>query len=114
MIRRPPRSTLFPYTTLFRSPLEREARDVDAPGRRRVVHRLVVGHGLVVEGRRAGRQGVAQQVLAHDDQGQAGRAPGLLRAAAEPGPCRSEEHTAAIQSQSKLALRLLPGKKKSS
>src|SRR3712207_7767499 len=32
MIRRPPRSTLFPYTTLFRSPfhVQRDARDVDA------------------------------------------------------------------------------------
>src|SRR2546430_11863375 len=37
MIRRPPRSTLFPYTTLFRSALERVggALDEEAPGRRR-------------------------------------------------------------------------------
>src|SRR2546430_9594210 len=35
MIRRPPRSTLFPYPTLFRSPLERSARDrSDARARR--------------------------------------------------------------------------------
>src|SRR3989454_9279279 len=33
MIRRPPRSTLFPYTTLFRSPADREARDHDAGDR---------------------------------------------------------------------------------
>src|SRR2546426_1303189 len=40
MIRRPPRSTLFPYTTLFRSRLRR-VRDVDdvEPGRRVVVRR---------------------------------------------------------------------------
>src|SRR2546422_1542394 len=31
MIRRPPRSTLFPYTTLFRSAVEVTAREVDAP-----------------------------------------------------------------------------------
>src|SRR5689334_24540097 len=30
MIRRPPRSTLFPYTTLFRSQRERAGRDIDA------------------------------------------------------------------------------------
>src|SRR2546429_4670707 len=36
MIRRPPRSTLFPYTTLFRSP--RRARAVLEPGRRARVH----------------------------------------------------------------------------
>src|SRR5437879_7806055 len=34
MIRRPPRSTLFPYTTLFRSPRRRPARDRHVAGRR--------------------------------------------------------------------------------
>src|SRR2546427_2618800 len=34
MIRRPPRSTLFPYTTLFRSPLEENVFAVDEPGKR--------------------------------------------------------------------------------
>src|SRR2546430_9531326 len=33
MIRRPPRSTLFPYTTLFRSPWARAPRSSDAPGK---------------------------------------------------------------------------------
>src|SRR6266540_5918895 len=33
MIRRPPRSTLFPYTTLFRSPLRRGARSATRPRR---------------------------------------------------------------------------------
>src|SRR5688572_32732564 len=38
MIRRPPRSTLFPYTTLFRSPVRRHQRDAGRPGRG---HRLL-------------------------------------------------------------------------
>src|SRR2546427_12806629 len=46
MIRRPPRSTLFPYTTLFRSqalahPLDIDQRKVDAQQARRVLDRLV-------------------------------------------------------------------------
>src|SRR2546429_1337027 len=35
MIRRPPRSTLFPYTTLFRSPARNSAKPATAPARRR-------------------------------------------------------------------------------
>src|SRR3712207_8355895 len=43
MIRRPPRSTLFPYTTLFRSGLRRRGRrDRDAPLHRRAVDRAPV------------------------------------------------------------------------
>src|SRR2546426_7070577 len=41
MIRRPPRSTLFPYTTLFRSPLDIDQNKVDAQQARRVLDRLV-------------------------------------------------------------------------
>src|SRR3712207_8393477 len=55
MIRRPPRSTLFPYTTLFRSPLGCPGRaaavdvdDVAVPERHQVVHRQV--HALVIGG----------------------------------------------------------------
>src|SRR3712207_7170012 len=46
MIRRPPRSTLFPYTTLFRSDLEalRLRRDLDVLGQAGAVDLLVVGH----------------------------------------------------------------------
>src|SRR3712207_8014380 len=58
MIRRPPRSTLFPYTTLFRSPHPARARgngavrgNDRAPGRRRVHHRC----GRTVQSTRAGR-----------------------------------------------------------
>src|SRR2546430_12672259 len=82
MIRRPPRSTLFPYTTLFRSgPGVRPAAPRRA--RRRCDDRRRVGPGR----RRLGR-------LRLDGDG------------------RSEEHTSELQSQSNLVCRLLLEKKK--
>src|SRR2546430_12595657 len=85
MIRRPPRSTLFPYTTLFRS-----GRIPPGPRRRRIgVSALAAGEGR--EGRE-GREG----------------AVGVVVAAAG----RSEEHTSELQSQSNLVCRLLLEKKK--
>src|SRR2546430_9477766 len=97
MIRRPPRSTLFPYTTLFRS---RHARA--GPLRAR-------------EGRPArpgGRQGLDQGVRARlmkkpRDQAKHLRTFGLIL-----GALRSEEHTSELQSQSNLVCRLLLEKKK--
>src|SRR3989475_2805368 len=86
MIRRPPRSTLFPYTTLFRSPalqLPRRGR-IERDSRRRR--------------RRAGRR-----------EGRARRALGGDRRASAR---RSEEHTSELQSQSNLVCRLLLEKKK--
>src|SRR5256885_10347762 len=92
MIRRPPRSTLFPYTTLFRSAgrrgllgrrLELLGRLGDALGDRLVV----VGRHHVVGGRRGG---VARQVAV----------------------LRSEEHTSELQSPCHLVWRLLLEKKK--
>src|SRR3712207_7654040 len=90
MIRRPPRSTLFPYTTLFRSALE-DTRD-DAIFVDGVVHRLayrLVRHGS----RRAERQVI-------DD------------AAVDLHRPRSEEHTSELQSRQYLVCRLLLEKKK--
>src|SRR3712207_8149947 len=88
MIRRPPRSTLFPYTTLFRS-----ARGHPRPRqRRRVGGRGRAAHGRADRrGRRRGRSGV----------------PG--EAVAVP---RSEEHTSELQSRQYLVCRLLLEKKK--
>src|SRR2546425_6717006 len=82
MIRRPPRSTLFPYTTLFRSVLHHpvDARD-DVGGAARPV----------------GRQG------ADRDQ---------LRVGRQPPEVRSEEHTSELQSLAYLVCRLLLEKKK--
>src|SRR3712207_9548311 len=84
MIRRPPKSTLFPYTTLFRSAVER-------PQPRLHQHR-----GVGQAERRVGEQ--------HRE-----RAP--LRAPAE-GRLRSEEHTSELQSRQYLVCRLLLEKKK--
>src|SRR3712207_7742415 len=57
MIRRPPRSTLFPYTTLFRS--QRRADEADAP-RYEVVHSVEVI--IDVAGDRIGRQGIDREI----------------------------------------------------
>src|SRR3712207_8902511 len=86
MIRRPPRSTLFPYTTLFRSA---DARDAGGPLRRR--HRR----------RRRERVGGAVEE------------PGLVRPdplRLQPAG-RSEEHTSELQSRQYLVCRLLLEKK---
>src|SRR2546422_4442940 len=95
MIRRPPRSTLFPYTTLFRShPIEKRS-DLGG-GRPRVLERLE--HG-VHDGLRIALQGGEEQVpLA---------AEGGVQAVA-----RSEEHTSELQSRLHLVCRLLLEKKK--
>src|SRR2546428_10017491 len=88
MIRRPPRSTLFPYTTLFRSHPIRAGGD-SHDGRHRP-HGTGAGAGDV---RRL-------------DQPHRGR-----RTAARAAP-RSEEHTSELQSRSDLVCRLLLEKKK--
>src|SRR2546430_5281163 len=96
MIRRPPRSTLFPYTTLFRSCGASPAPS-GAPVRARVRHHHGAGGhgGTPVRVPRA--RGMAPAV---------GRDPGgTIRA-------RSEEHTSELQSQSNLVCRLLLEKKK--
>src|SRR2546427_3229011 len=92
MIRRPPRSTLFPYTTLFRS------------GRRLAV----VFRSTVVATARA-------RAADHDGGGGGAHASAQVRSQrdrhAVPLP-RSEEHTSELQSQSNLVCRLLLEKKK--
>src|SRR3712207_7181336 len=92
MIRRPPRSTLFPYTTLFRS---HHPQPVDV----RVMH---PEHGVEPGGGKPAH--VAADLAVH---GVAGR---LLEPA---GPeVRSEEHTSELQSRQYLVCRLLLEKKK--
>src|SRR3712207_7298414 len=100
MIRRPPRSTLFPYTTLFRShPEDRRALVADP--------RLVA---YLVDARRQGRdhEGDLQPArgLAVGDAAAAGLEELALRAS------RSEEHTSELQSRQYLVCRLLLEKKK--
>src|SRR2546430_11643912 len=87
MIRRPPRSTLFPYTTLFRS-------------RRRTGGR---GFQVVVDVRAVLRVLADGRILA---------SAGFARDRAEAIRGRSEEHTSELQSQSNLVCRLLLEKKK--
>src|SRR3712207_8982669 len=85
MIRRPPRSTLFPYTTLFRSP-HRARRDLRVPRLERL------------------RQD-------HDDEDADGSSSGYRGPRGAAGP-RSEEHTSELQSRQYLVCRLLLEKKK--
>src|SRR2546430_11194581 len=88
MIRRPPRSTLFPYTTLFRSlPPESTTAPSDTPAAAPSSAPTAVDPTLV-----PGQPQVQE----------AGRGPG-----------RSEEHTSELQSQSNLVCRLLLEKKQS-
>src|SRR5256885_10481217 len=94
MIRRPPRSTLFPYTTLFRSaPLPPLKRYVDLPEMGELVARQVhnILRALVEVDEVA-----ARRVAADDDD----------------VDHRSEEHTSELQSPCNLVCRLLLEKKK--
>src|SRR3712207_8289200 len=87
MIRRPPRSTLFPYTTLFRS-------------------RGDLGHGgqrLAVVGAQAFGPRLIDDAVPHAHQGAGRLASSCLR---------SEEHTSELQSRQYLVCRLLLEKKK--
>src|SRR3712207_9019609 len=102
MIRRPPRSTLFPYTTLFRSrrrPLGelQQPLAADGPG---LVAEVADQH----EGGVDGHAGGAEPGPVAVETGAAG--PQVSGAADEPDP-RSEEHTSELQSRQYLVWRLL-------
>src|SRR3712207_6891880 len=95
MIRRPPRSTLFPYTTLFRSGRRVHPARHDRPRRRQ-------------------RPGAPGDVLGHapgappggEDEREPQDAPPEVAV-----PSRSEEHTSELQSRQYLVCRLLLEKK---
>src|SRR2546430_11925137 len=95
MIRRPPRSTLFPYTTLFRSLLQ------VFPAERVIVH-----HTHLESFCAAGNRG-ADAPQPNEPQ----RGPVHVLARQEQRLPRSEEHTSELQSQSNLVCRLLLEKK---
>src|SRR2546430_12240801 len=84
MMRRPPRSTLFPYTTLFRSPNAKTAASING---------LTPGTTYAIQVRAYG-------LLGHTEW--------------SDSAIRSEEHTSELQSQSNLVCRLLLEKKKNS
>src|SRR2546425_3950523 len=90
MIRRPPRSTLFPYTTLFRSPGHRPRRRPTSALRPSVPFRPYAT--------------VAHEVTRSRRKMQGGRSPQARD--------RSEEHTSELQSLAYLVCRLLLEKKK--
>src|SRR2546429_5409340 len=93
MIRRPPRSTLFPYTTLFRSlffPGAVRAESQASPARR-------------------------YRAISRPDRAHRGRSKSGYGSRLEdknPGATRSEEHTSELQSRLHLVCRLLLEKKK--
>src|SRR2546426_3656665 len=89
MIRRPPRSTLFPYTTLFRSQ-ERRGQDFEGGGRPRRGSRLTCAECGCAQGARPRNRAEADSVKHF----------------------RSEEHTSELQSPCNLVCRLLLEKKK--
>src|SRR2546422_3445859 len=100
MIRRPPRSTLFPYTTLFRSLLREPRIAADR------VSEALHGEPLALLERRE-EGGVWLRVRAGDGY-HAWTHAGYLTA----GSTRSEEHTSELQSRLHLVCRLLLEKKK--
>src|SRR3712207_6864640 len=93
MIRRPPRSTLFPYTTLFRSLDVDDAPDAHVD-LEEVVERDLHGRALYV-------------------RAPGGYGTGVAGSAGAAGCCsaRSEEHTSELQSRQYLVCRLLLEKK---
>src|SRR2546430_8609204 len=92
MIRRPPRSTLFPYTTLFRS-------------------KSVSSYRLTRRTRRSsGRSGWT--TIGRSGRGKGRQAGDVGTEKGERKRGRSEEHTSELQSQSNLVCRLLLEKKK--
>src|SRR3989475_1106144 len=98
MIRRPPRSTLFPYTTLFRSVHVRLAR----LGRVRRAFALFARGGITQRHLVAGFGDHVRDRVRDQRDG--------TNSVVVPG--RSEEHTSELQSQSNLVCRLLLEKKK--
>src|SRR3712207_7159255 len=92
MIRRPPRSTLFPYTTLFRSLRKQDSSAVGDEGER--------------------GQPAALAPLGGDRQDRDDRQDDRHRDTDGEGELRSEEYTSELQSRQYLVCRLLLEKKK--
>src|SRR3712207_7749600 len=98
MIRRPPRSTLFPYTTLFRSQIPAHSQGADLLGKAIPGHPL--GQGRL---RPLGQAAAARLALV---------ALPTLPIPSRLDEPRSEEHTSELQSRQYLVCRLLLEKKK--
>src|SRR5207249_11218527 len=98
ILRPPPSSTLFPYTTLFRS----EDGELAAEHRLRIEHRDVPGEHAAGEPGDQRAQQPGDDALAYHVDARHGGADGI----------RSEEHTSELQSRFDLVCRLLLEKKK--
>src|SRR3712207_8728914 len=95
MIRRPPRSTLFPYTTLCRSTIVTEGRDPSySSDGKKIAYAAYDGHDLEIYTLNAQGGGTTQLTNNNTDD------------------YRSEEHTSELQSRQYLVCRLLLEKKK--
>src|SRR3712207_8654891 len=101
MIRRPPRSTLFPYTTLFRSTDEHDQTEED--------HVTLSGTGGEGTGHDERTRGVQPRQPQREGREHNRHHPHILSLFT-----RSEEHTSELQSRQYLVCRLLLEKKKSS
>src|SRR2546429_2654476 len=100
MIRRPPRSTLFPYTTLFRSiGCHMPKRNVNV-----ISHSVLTNHRIIADPNEPFPD-VAYHMVTPE-------LPDLVHLNASPGKMRSEEHTSELQSRLHLVCRLLLEKKK--
>src|SRR3712207_8715403 len=100
MLRRPPRSTLFPYTTLFRSPAPSRRPRAIAEGESQIPPRSLRGAQVLQEPPVLGTV-LLRWLGSH--AADAGRRAGALK--------RSEEHTSELQSRQYLVCRLLLEKK---
>src|SRR3712207_8778946 len=94
MIRRPPRSTLFPYTTLFRSVFLKQAIPINGAGLQPLIDLAVV---------EAERAANAREAIVFCPP---------IAGFNNPKQARSEEHTSELQSRQYLVCRLLLEKKK--
>src|SRR3712207_7949413 len=101
MIRRPPRSTLFPYTTLFRSDGRQHEDDTGA----QVVGDAIAGVVVLQQ-----RGAVVPQHVLGKRIGE--RIPERMPGLPQPSTVRSEEHTSELQSRQYLVCRLLLDKTK--
>src|SRR2546430_12446714 len=98
MIRRPPRSTLFPYTTLFRSPKGWVT-----------VMQMMANHGVSIP---PDQLTTVTEYLAKNFPEKPKPAGVVIPGPVKVSMKRSEEHTSELQSQSNLVCRLLLEKKK--
>src|SRR3712207_8203332 len=96
MIRRPPRSTLFPYTTLFRSPRRGSASAIQ----------------FAVNGAERGSKKPLHVILGEAEARGDLRVRQILEPDCQEDFARSEEHTSELQSRQYLVCRLLLEKKK--